>query len=75
MIKTMKHYYYSLLITFISIHTLITTSSNILDISDYTFYYKTYHYILPSLTTNTTSFYNNELSLNINNAKYKPILQ
>eukprot|EP01084_Bolivina_argentea_P156100 272035_1 len=62
----MNHYHYSVLITFIlSIYTFITTSSPILDISDYTFYYTTYHYILPPLTTNTTSFYNNELSLNI----------
>ena len=38
---------------------------NILDISDYTFHYKTYHYSLDFLSTATTTIYNDDLQTNI----------
>ena len=43
----------------------IPSSQSSLDVSDYTFYFNTYHYALSPLSTKSTTIYNEHLNLNL----------
>ena len=63
-----KHFLFISLLSFIH-HLLLSFAieieRNLLDISDFTFYYQTYHYSFNSLSTETKIIYNDDLQTNI----------
>ena len=63
-----KHFLFISLLSFIYqllLSFAIELEQNILDISDFTFYYQTYHYSFDSLSTETQIIYNDDLQTNI----------